>query len=518
MSFVSLSLHAELLRGIERLGFAEPTSIQKDAIPPALEGRDVLACSMTGSGKTAAFGLPILQRLLNRPRGATRALILTPTRELAAQIDEHLRELGTFCKVKSAPVYGGVGMYPQQQALKRGIDIIVATPGRLLDHMRMPYTKLDQVEILVLDEADRMLDMGFMPDIRRIMDRLPKTRQTLLFSATLPGPIKTLAREMLRTPANVNIERKALPATGLTQAVYAVPHHLKSSLLVALVRSGKARSVLAFTRTKHRADRLAKFLEREGIASERIHGDRTQSQRTQALEGFKRGRYRVLVATDVAARGIDVDELELVVNVDMPREPEDYIHRVGRTARAQAKGDALTFVSPDEEAGLRAIERAIGQKLNRLVLEGFDYRQASPERAPEHRGAHASSRHGASHARRGDHRHDARHDRRERTNERSHGQLWSNQAAPAPKRRFESAAPAERNENVELHERYHRAEPVQADTRPWSRPRGERPQGGAPVAPQETRENAPRGGHVPFWKRRNNKPQRRTKVPHAVNG
>jgi len=514
MSFMSLGLHADLLRGTEALGFAEPTSIQKDSIPPALQGRDVLACSMTGSGKTAAFGLPILQRIMALPRGATRALILTPTRELAAQIGEHLNELAKFTHIRSATVYGGVGMGPQTQAFKRGIDVIVATPGRLLDHMRSSYARLPQVEIVVLDEADRMLDMGFLPDIKRILSHLPARKQTLLFSATLPGPIKALSREFLTTPATVNVERKAAPATGLTQAVYAVPQHLKSSLLVALVRERKVRSVLAFTRTKHRADRLAQFLERQGIASARIHGDRTQAQRQQALDGFKKGRFRVLVATDVAARGIDVDELELVVNVDMPREPEDYIHRVGRTARAKATGDAFTFVAPDEEGGLRAIERAINLKLPRQKVEGFDYHQPSPERSGP-----------PAHGRPGQHRgHRAPHASHQaaRPHAASRGRTYGHGAPHAAKAygtQGHAARPAhvrdvprheriaqEQNEFVELHERNREQEqaPVAGETRPW-------------VRPQE-RDAGARAGHVPFWKRRGNKPQRRTRTPHAVNG
>ena len=488
MSFSSLGLHADLLRGTAALGFSVPTSIQLDAIPPALLGRDVLACAITGSGKTAAFGLPLLQRLLARPRGATRALILTPTRELAAQICEHLGALGKFTPLRAAAVYGGVGMGPQQQAFRSGVDVIVATPGRLLDHLQYSYARLDQVEVLILDEADRMLDMGFLPDIRRIFQRLPAKRQTLLFSATLPGPIVTLSRELLHTPFAVNVERKALPPSELAQAAYPVPQHLKSSLLAAVVRGGKARSVLAFTRTKHRADRLMKFLEREGISSERIHGDRSQAQRTQALEGFKRGRYRVLVATDVAARGIDIDELQLVVNVDMPREPEDYIHRVGRTARKQTKGDAFTFVSPDEEQGLRAIERAIGQKLPRHTVEGFDYRLAMPERRVEH-GAQDSRRHGNGRG------------RPERTP--------SHRANSLRRSVTREVLPREANEFVELHER-HRREETPGGTRPWTAPHERQ------HAQGEVNAQAARGPRVPFWKRR--KPQRPMQSPHAVNG
>jgi ATP-dependent RNA helicase RhlE len=373
MSFTALNLHPNLLRAVEALGFTAPTPIQRDAIPPARAGRDVLACAMTGSGKTAAFLLPIVERLMAKPRGVTRALIIAPTRELAAQIEADLRDLARFTPVRGAAVFGGVGMGPQEAALRRGVDIIVATPGRLLDHMQYPYARLDGIEVLVLDEADRMLDMGFLPDIRRILGRLPRQRQTLLFSATMPAPIAALAREFLRDPLPINQERKAAPATGITHAVYPVAQELKSALIQALLRRDDMRSVLVFTRTKHRCNRLAEQLTRAGIAAEHIHGNRSQGQRTVALDAFKRGKARVLVATDIAARGIDIDELSHVVNFDVPHVAEDYIHRAGRTARAGAVGEAVTFVAPDEMGGLRAIERALGASLPRLTLAGFDY-------------------------------------------------------------------------------------------------------------------------------------------------
>ena len=380
MSFAALNLHPTLLRAVDTLGFTTPTPIQRDAIPPARAGRDVLACAMTGSGKTAAFLLPIIERLMDKPRGVTRALVIAPTRELAAQIEADLRDLARFTSVRGATVFGGVSMSPQQSAFRRGIDVIVATPGRLLDHMQHPYVRLDALEVLVLDEADRMLDMGFLPDIRRILGRLPRERQTLLFSATMPAPIAALAREFLRNPLPINQERKAAPATGITHAVYPVAQELKRGLLVALLRRDEMRSVLVFTRTKHRCNRLAEQLAREGVAAERIHGNRSQAQRTVALDAFKRGKCRVLVATDIAARGIDIDELSHVVNFDVPNVPDDYIHRAGRTARAGAVGEAVTFVSPDEMGDLLAIERAIGKALPRLKLAGFDYAQRPAER------------------------------------------------------------------------------------------------------------------------------------------
>ena len=373
-----LKLHPNLLRGLKELGFARPTPIQADSIPPALAGRDVLACAMTGSGKTAAFLLPILHHLIDKPRGTTRALVITPTRELAAQILEDSNDLSVHTPITAASVYGGVGMGPQEHAFRSGVDVMVATPGRLLDHFRYPYAKLAGLQYLVLDEADRMLDMGFLPDIRRILRHLPTRRQTLFFSATMPAPIITLTREILRDPVMINLQRQSAPAVGITQAVYPVPQELKSALLTALLKRGEIQEALTFTRTKHRADRLAKYLAREGVQAERIHGNRSQAQRTQALEGFKSGKYRVLVATDIAARGIDVKELGHVVNFDVPTVPDDYIHRVGRTARAEATGDAFTFVSPQEEGDLQRIERALGKRLPRVTVPDFDY-AARPE-------------------------------------------------------------------------------------------------------------------------------------------
>jgi ATP-dependent RNA helicase RhlE len=380
MPFSRLPIHADLLKGVRELGFQRPTPIQEQAIPPAVQGRDVLACAMTGSGKTAAFLLPILHRLGPKARGVTRALVLTPTRELAAQIQAHLEELAVHSPVTGAAVFGGVGMGPQEHALRSGVDVIVATPGRLLDHLRRPYARLAALEVLVLDEADRMLDMGFLPDIRRILRQLPQRRQTLFFGATMPRVIAELAREMLRDPVTINLERKAAPAGGITQAVYPVPRELKSALLAELLARNLVADAIVFTRTKHRANRVAQYLERRGIATGRIHGNRSQGQRTTALEGFKGGRHRILVATDIVARGIDVEALGHVINFDVPADPDWYIHRVGRTARAEATGDAFTFVAPDEEGDLRAIERALGKPLPRVTLPGFDYAKRAEER------------------------------------------------------------------------------------------------------------------------------------------
>jgi ATP-dependent RNA helicase RhlE len=380
LPFTSLKLHPSLLKGIKELGFSRPTPVQAEAIPPALEGRDVLACAMTGSGKTAAFLLPILHRLIERPKGGTRALILTPTRELALQIAEDLNDLAVHTPITGATIIGGVGMGPQEHAFRSGTNVLIATPGRLLDHLRAPYARLGGLEHLVLDEADRMLDMGFLPDIRRILRHLPARRQTLFFSATMPPPILELTRELLHAPATVQLERKAAPAVGITQAIYPVPQHLKSSLLVTLLERGEMREALVFTRTKHRANRLADYLLRHRIAAERIHGNRSQAQRTAALDGFKQGRFRVLVATDIAARGLDIESLGHVVNFDVPLAPADYIHRVGRTGRAEATGDAFTFVSPEEDGELRQIEHALGKRLPRVTVPDFDYRARPAER------------------------------------------------------------------------------------------------------------------------------------------
>ncbi|HXC49360.1 MAG TPA: DEAD/DEAH box helicase [Candidatus Limnocylindrales bacterium] len=375
MTFTSLGLHPSLLRAIDARGYQSPTPIQNDAIAAALTGRDVLGCAATGSGKTAAFLLPILNHLIANPRRqGTRALVLAPTRELAAQILDEAKIFAQGTPIRAAVVVGGVSMQPQRLALRSGVDVLIATPGRLLDHLRAGHARLDGVEILVLDEADRMLDMGFLPDVRRILTGIPRERQTLFFSATVPQEIAKLAGQMLREPARIGTERKSAPAESVTQHVYPVCSSRKSSLLIELLKRDMVQDALAFTRTKHRADRLARFLSENGIRADRIHGNRSQGQRTAALDAFKSGKIRVLVATDIAARGIDVDSLGHVVNYDLPMRSEDYIHRVGRTGRASAKGEALTFVSPEDEGDMRQIERDLGKgAIERRKLEGFDY-------------------------------------------------------------------------------------------------------------------------------------------------
>ncbi|HEX3549368.1 MAG TPA: DEAD/DEAH box helicase [Candidatus Elarobacter sp.] len=369
-NFDALGLSPALLRAVRRLGFTEPTPVQADAIPPALAGRDVLASAQTGTGKTAAFGIPLLERLATLPRGKTHALVLAPTRELAAQIAAHLIELAHGSTIRIATVYGGVGFGPQIRAFARGTDVVVATPGRLLDLIAQGAARLDDVALLVLDEADRMLDMGFLPAVKRIVARVPRERQTLLFSATIAPEVERLTRELLREPVRVQTTPRSAETTaeGITHTAYAIDQQRKTDLLVELLKDNAIYSAIAFTRTKARANRLAAALDKHHVRAERIHGDRSQAQRTRALADFKRGKLRVLVATDVAARGIDVADLGHVVNFDVPMVPQDYIHRVGRTARASATGDAITFVSREEEPLFRDIEKAVGRRIDRSKL------------------------------------------------------------------------------------------------------------------------------------------------------
>ena len=376
------------MRALSALEFTHPTPIQELAIPAALSGRDLLASAETGSGKTAAFGLPIIQRLMTGPKEKTRALILAPTRELAVQIGRHLVALAHGTGVRVAAVYGGVGFGRQVQAFQKGAEIVVATPGRLLDHVRQGTAKFPNVEVVVLDEADRMLDMGFLPDVQRLLAKLPKERQTLFFSATLPYAISALVREILVDPVKVELAKSA-PVQTLTQRLYAVPNEHKTALLLELLKDNEIFSAIAFTRTKARANRLAAALDKHAVKADLIHGDRSQAQRTRALENFKKGKYRVLVATDIAARGIDIEALGHVINYDVPLAAEDYLHRVGRTARAKASGDAITFVSTDEEPLIRQIEYALGKRLERTVNPLFP--EASVE-APKPRVVYSSRR------------------------------------------------------------------------------------------------------------------------------
>jgi ATP-dependent RNA helicase RhlE len=392
MPFNALGLNPALVRATRDIGYSAPTPIQSESIPAILAGRDVIATAQTGTGKTAAFLLPILHRLLGSTPGSSGALIITPTRELAQQIDEVCRGLAYHTRLKACLLVGGAAMGPQEKALRVGADLVVATPGRLLDHLRQGHARFDRLHTLVLDEADRMLDMGFLPDIKRIVARLPARKQTLLFSATMPPVIATLARDILRNPASIQVGRHSVPAIGITQAAYPVAEHLKTALVRHLLRNMNMPSVLLFTRTKHSAKRLAKTIAADGFAVTELHSNRTQSQRTKAMEGFRRGDFQVMVATNIAARGLDVEHITHVISYDVPDVPDDYVHRIGRTARAKAEGDAFLLVSPAEESSLTAIERQIGQRLPRITLPDFDYSRPASNRSDQtsHRSQHSS--------------------------------------------------------------------------------------------------------------------------------
>ncbi len=376
MPFKAMGLHPALVQATREMRYTEPTPVQAQAIPAVLAGRDLIATAQTGTGKTAAFLLPILHQLLALPRGTTRALVITPTRELAQQIDDVCLGLAYHTPLQVGLLVGGTGMARQEKALRGGAELLVATPGRLLDHMRHNQARFDQLHTLVLDEADRMLDMGFLPDIRRIVARLPARKQTLLFSATMPPVIAKLAREILHDPLTVQVGRRSAPAVGITQAAYPVPEHLKPSLLRHLLRNTEMPSVLVFTRTKVSARRLARAISADGFSVAELHSNLTQPQRNRAMEGFRRGDFQVLVATNIAARGLDVEHITHVISVDVPPVPEDYVHRIGRTGRAEAEGDAFVLVSPAEEKALAQIERHIGQRLPRVTLPDFDYSQS----------------------------------------------------------------------------------------------------------------------------------------------
>ena len=380
MPFRILGLDANILKAVQEAGYTEPTPIQAAAIPPILAGHDLIGIAQTGTGKTAAFVLPILAKLASMidggPRRRTRALVVAPTRELVVQIEENVRAYAKHLPLRMATVYGGVGERPQIDALRSGVDLVVATPGRLLDLMQQRHADFTALQFLVLDEADRMLDMGFLPSIRQIVRALPQKRQTLLFSASLSREIEGLTHEFQRAPKTIQIGRRANPAETVTQFVYEVPKHLKPALLAHLLRDPKLDMVLVFSRMKHGADRIARKLEMSGIKTATLHSNRSQNQRLKALKDFKSGAVRVLVATDIAARGIDVDGISHVVNYDFPMHPEDYVHRIGRTGRAHAVGDAISFVTGEDRDELRALERFIGRGIVRKRAEGFDYNAA----------------------------------------------------------------------------------------------------------------------------------------------
>jgi ATP-dependent RNA helicase RhlE len=381
MSFETFNFHPSIMAGVQRLGYVIPTPIQVKAIPPIMQGRDIIGLAQTGTGKTAAFALPILQRLLQCPRGRVSVLIISPTRELAEQTCEAISELGQQTGLRSIAVYGGMNMEQQIRELRRGFEIVVACPGRLLDHLWKGTADLSHLEVLVIDEADRMFDMGFLPDIRKILRCIMKPHQTLLFSATMPEDIRRLVQEILHDPVTVQIGR-TLPAATVSHALYPVRQHLKTALLKELLRKTKTRSVLVFTRTKYRAERVAQQLERAGYQATSLQGNLSQYRRQAALHGFRTGSYKILVATDIAARGIDVLRISHVINYDMPESTDAYIHRIGRTGRVDKTGDAFTFVTSEDAVMVRAIEQVLNTPLERRTLQGFNYAMPAPERGP----------------------------------------------------------------------------------------------------------------------------------------
>jgi ATP-dependent RNA helicase RhlE len=382
MGFSSFKLHPHITAGVKALGYQVPTPIQAQAIPPVLSGKDVMGLAQTGTGKTAAFVLPILHHLLPGPRGKVRSLIIAPTRELAEQIHVSIGELGRNTRLKSCTIYGGVGVSPQVRKLSAGVDIVVACPGRLLDHLSQGTINLANLEVLVLDEADRMFDMGFLPDVRRIIKQLPTKRQTLMFSATMADSIRKLTDEVLRDPVTVKVGHTA-PADTVSHALYPVQQHLKTALLMELLKQTDTESILIFTRTKHRAKRVGQALQKAGYRAASLQGNLSQNKRQEALDGFRNGSYQILVATDIAARGIDVLSISHVINYDMPDTTDAYTHRIGRTGRIAKTGDAFTFVSREDEPQVKNIERVLGKNIERRLLEGFDYTQSAPPRDTE---------------------------------------------------------------------------------------------------------------------------------------
>jgi ATP-dependent RNA helicase RhlE len=382
LQFDDFKFHPAIQAGLTANKYSTPTPIQEEAIPPIREGKDVMGLAQTGTGKTAAFVLPILERLMDKRRGKVRALILAPTRELAEQIDVSIRSLGRKTELRSATVYGGVGMGPQVRKLSGNSEIIVACAGRLLDHLHQRTVDLSHLEVLVIDEADCMLDMGFLPQIRRIIDQIPKERQTLLFSATMPETIRDLANDVLHHPVLVRIGH-TMPATTVTHALYPVTSHLKTALLLELLKEANS-SVLVFTRTKHRAKRLAEHLDKLGYSTACLQGNLSQNQRQNAITGFRNGQYRILVATDIAARGIDINGISHVINYDVPDTTDAYIHRIGRTGRAERTGDAFTFITGEDAQMVRSLEKAINQQIERRILPDFDYKAPpAPGAVPE---------------------------------------------------------------------------------------------------------------------------------------
>jgi len=382
MDFTTFNFHPQVSAGVAAAGYTSPTPIQEQGIPPVMQGLDVMGLAQTGTGKTAAFALPILHRLMQGERGKVRALIIAPTRELAEQINEAINQLGKQTRLKSITIYGGVAVNPQIDKLKRGVEIIVACPGRLLDHIGQGTVNLSNLEVLVLDEADQMFDMGFLPDIRKILKNVPEKRQTLLFSATMPDDIRRLASEILTKPVTIQVGSTAPPVT-VSHAIYPVAQHLKTPLLLELLQHTDTESVLVFTRTKHRAKRLGEQLEKAGYKAASLQGNLSQNRRQAALDGFRDGSYQILVATDIAARGIDVSQISHVVNYDIPDTPEAYIHRIGRTGRAARSGDAFTLVTSEDTLMVRTIEKKLNAQIERRTIAGFDYSIPAPHKDSE---------------------------------------------------------------------------------------------------------------------------------------
>jgi ATP-dependent RNA helicase RhlE len=391
MSFETFNLDARLMAGIKSAGFVDPTPIQEQAMPQILQGRDVMGLAQTGTGKTAAFMLPILQRLTRGPLRQTRALIIAPTRELAEQIRQATLDLSRKTKIRTTAIYGGVSKGPQIKALKSGAEIVVACPGRLLDLTREGHVDYSHIEVFVLDEADRLFDMGFLPDIKRIISHLPDQRQTLFFSATMPVDIKRLANQQLKNPSTVQIGAIA-PAKTVSHALYPVPPKMKKNLLLHMLQTTATGRVLVFTRTKYRARNLARDLQRKGYRAAALQGNMSQNQRQRAIDGFRKGKYDILAATDVAARGIDVADISHVINFDMPDTADAYTHRIGRTGRAEETGEAFTFAVTDDEAMVYQIEQAIGAPIERRRLEGFNYGGFKPENRPAPKTVYSSHR------------------------------------------------------------------------------------------------------------------------------
>lgn len=396
VNFDSFKFNPVILANIHALGYETPTPIQSQSIPSVLQGKDVMGLAQTGTGKTAAFALPILQRLMQGPRGCVRAVIIAPTRELAQQIHESIEDYAKGTKLRSVTLYGGVNINPQISALQRGVEIVVACPGRLLDHIQQRTINLSKVEVLVLDEADHMFDMGFLPDIRKVLRFLPKEKQTLLFSATMPEAIHDLAHDVLRDPVKVEVGRSA-PATSVKQVLFPIPSHLKTALLIHLLQRINKESVLVFTRTKHTAKKVALKLENLGFSATSLQGNLSQSKRQSAMSGFRDGSLQILVATDIAARGIDVSSISHVINYDIPSTVEAYIHRIGRTGRAAKEGEAFTLITQEDQSQVRAIERVLGKKLEQYQFDDFDYSATPPARALGHVATRKPQQHRRSH-------------------------------------------------------------------------------------------------------------------------